>query len=337
MKVTDRRGTAPSGLRLTALGAGTSAIGGLYQAVDEHAAAATLQAAWNAGLRYFDTAPYYGYTLSEQRLGALLRELPRDEVVVSTKVGRLMQPDASVRAGDDGWATPLPFRPVFDYSRDAVLRSFEDSRRRLGLERIDLVLVQDIGRMTHSQRHAAHWDALTRGGGFRALEELRAAGLIRAFGLGVNEVRAVRDAMNEVQLDCTLLAGRYTLLEQGALALLDDCAARGTEVVIGGPFNSGLLAGQRKFEYRDASTELLARADALRAACASHGVALEAAALQFPLGHPAVVSVVTGMRSPAEVRANVDWFERPLPAALWDDLRKRGLLDPSAPCPENSA
>ena len=337
MKVTDRRGTAPSGLRLTALGAGTSAIGGLYQAVDEHAAAATLQAAWNAGLRYFDTAPYYGYTLSEQRLGALLRELPRDEVVVSTKVGRLMQPDASVRAGDDGWATPLPFRPVFDYSRDAVLRSFEDSRRRLGLERIDLVLVQDIGRMTHSQRHAAHWDALTRGGGFRALEELRAAGLIRAFGLGVNEVRAVRDAMNEVQLDCTLLAGRYTLLEQGALALLDDCADRGTGVVIGGPFNSGLLAGQRKFEYRDASTELLARADALRAACASHGVALEAAALQFPLGHPAVVSVVTGMRSPAEVRANVDWFERPLPAALWDDLRKRGLLDPSAPCPENSA
>ena len=337
MKVTDRRGTARSGLRLTALGAGTSAIGGLYEAVDEPTAAATLEAAWNAGLRYFDTAPYYGYTLSEQRLGALLRELPRDEVVVSTKVGRLMQPDASVRAGDDGWATPLPFRPVFDYSRDAVLRSFEDSRRRLGLERIDLVLVHDIGRMAHGERHSTHWDALTRGGGFRALEQLRAAGLIRAFGLGVNEVRAVRDAMNEVQLDCTLLAGRYTLLEQGALALLDDCAERGTGVVIGGPFNSGLLAGQRKFEYRDASAELLARADALRAACASHGVALEAAALQFPLGHRAVVSVVTGMRSPAEVRANIDLFERPIPAALWDDLRERGLLAPNAPCPENPA
>jgi D-threo-aldose 1-dehydrogenase len=147
----------------------------------------------------------------------------------------------------------------------------------------------------------------------------------------------VRDAMNEVRLDCTLLAGRYTLLEQGGLALLDDCAERGTDVVIGGPFNSGLLAGQRKFEYRDAPAELLARADALRAVCASHDVALEAAALQFPLGHPAVVSVVTGMRSPAEVRANVDWFERPIPAALWDDLRSRGLLDPNARCPGNSA
>jgi D-threo-aldose 1-dehydrogenase len=337
MKVTDRRGTVRSRLRLTSLGVGTSAIGGLYEAVEERTAAATLQEAWNAGLRYFDTAPYYGYTLGEQRLGALLRELPRDEVVVSTKVGRLMQPDASVRAGDDGWATPLAFRPVFDYSRDAILRSFEDSCQRLGLERIDLVLVHDIGRMTHGTRHAAHWDALTRGGGFRALEELRAAGLIQAFGLGVNEVGAVRDAMNEVRLDCTLLAGRYTLLEQGGLALLDDCAERGTDVVIGGPFNSGLLAGQRKFEYGDAPAELLARADALRAVCASHDVALEAAALQFPLGHPAVVSVVTGMRSPAEVRANVDWFERPIPAALWDDLRSRGLLDPNARCPGNSA
>jgi len=337
MNANDTRTLPRSGLTVSALGLGCSQLGGLYRPMSAADAAALIDAAWAAGLRYFDTAPYYGYTLGEQRLGALLRELPRDEVVVSTKVGRLMQPDASVRAGDDGWASPLPFRPVFDYSRDAVLRSFEDSRERLGLERIDLLLVHDIGRMTHGERHAAHWDALTRGGGFRALEELRAAGLIRAFGLGVNEVRAVRDAMSEVQLDCTLLAGRYTLLEQGALALLDDCAERGTSVVIGGPFNSGLLAGQRKFEYRDASAELLMRADALRAACASHDVALEAAALQFPLGHPAVVSVVTGMRSPAEVRANVDWFERPIPAALWDDLRNRGLLDPNAPCPESSA
>jgi len=337
MKVTDRRGLARSGLRLTSLGVGTSAIGGLYEVVDERTAASTLEEAWNAGLRYFDTAPFYGYTLSEQRLAALLSKVPREDVVVSTKVGRLMQPDSTVRAGDDGWADPLPFRPLFDYSRDAVLRSFEDSRRRLGLERIDLVLVHDIGRMTHGERQARHWEALTRGGGFRALEELRAAGAIQAFGLGVNELQAVRDAMNEVQLDCTLLAGRYTLLEQGGLALLDECADRGTGVVIGGPFNSGLLAGQRKFDYRDASAELLVRADALRAVCASHDVALEAAALQFPLGHRAVVSVVAGMRSPAQARANVDWFERPVPAALWDDLRSRGLLDPNAPCPGASA
>jgi D-threo-aldose 1-dehydrogenase len=337
MKVTDRRAVAGSRLRLTSLGVGTSAIGGLYEAVDERSAAATLEAAWAAGLRCFDTAPFYGYTLGEQRLGAFLANVGREDVVVSTKVGRLMQPDSTVRPGDDGWAHPLPFRPVFDYSRDAVLRSFDDSCKRLGLEHIDLVLVHDIGRMTHGERHALHWEALTAGGGFRALEDLRTAGAIGGFGLGVNEVQAVRDAMNEVQLDCTLLAGRYTLLEQGGLALLDECADRGTAVVIGGAFNSGLLAGQRKFDYRDAPAELLGRADALRTACASHDVALEAAALQFPLGHRAVVSVVSGMRSPAQVRANVDWFERPVPAALWDDLRRRGLLDPSAPCPGSPA
>ena len=176
MKAADLRTVADGRLRLTALGLGAAALAGMYAPVEAQEAADTLAAAWDAGLRYVDTAPYYGYTLGEHRVGAFLRGLPRHDFVISTKVGRLMRPDASVRPGSDGWAQPLPFRPVFDYGRDAILRSVEDSLQRLGLERVDLLLVHDIGRVTHGDAHEAHWDALTRGGGFRALEELRRDG-----------------------------------------------------------------------------------------------------------------------------------------------------------------
>jgi D-threo-aldose 1-dehydrogenase len=226
---------------------------------------------------------------------------------------------------------------VFDYRHDAILRSVEDSLQRLGLARIDLLFVHDIGRVTHGERHAHHWDALTRGGGFRALETLRAEGRVGGFGLGVNESEVIRDAMGEARLDCTLLAGRHTLLEQRSLALMDDCARAGHAIVVGGPFNSGLLAGQAKFDYAQAPDALLARAQALREACAAFDVPLEAAALQFPLGHPAVVSVLSGMRSAEQVRQNVAWFGHPVPAALWDHLRERGLLDEAAPCPSGSS
>jgi D-threo-aldose 1-dehydrogenase len=333
MKASDRRPVAAGRLQLTALGLGSAALAGLYAPVGAQEAADTFAAAWDAGLRYVDTAPYYGYTLAEHRTGAFLRDQPRGDFVVSTKVGRLMRPDASVRAGDDGWAAPLPFRPVYDYGYDAVLRSLEDSLQRLGLDRVDLLFVHDIGRGTHGDAHPAHWDALTRGGGFRALEELRRDGRIAAIGLGVNEWEVMRDAMQECDLDCSLLAGRYTLLEQRSLAFLDECARRGHAIVVGGPFNSGLLAGQAKFDYADAPAELLRRAAALRAACAEFDVPLEAAALQFPLGHPAVVSVLSGMRSAAQVRENVSWFERPIPDALWTALREQGLVDAAAPCP----
>jgi D-threo-aldose 1-dehydrogenase len=335
MKAADLRPVAAGRLRLTALGLGAAALAGMYEPVDAQAAADTLAAAWDAGLRYVDTAPYYGYTLGEHRVGAFLREQPRQDFVVGTKVGRLMQPDATVRAGSDGWARPLPFRPVFDYGRDAVLRSAEDSLQRLGLDRVDMLLVHDIGRVTHGDRHTAHWHALTRGGGFRALEELRRDGRVAAIGLGVNEWQVMQDAMQECELDCSLLAGRYTLLEQGSLPFLDECARRGHTIVVGGAFNSGLLAGQAKFDYADAPPELLRRAAALRAACAQFDVPLEAAALQFPLGHPAVASVLSGMRSPAQVRQNVAWFEQPIPPGLWDALRERGLLEGAAPCPRD--
>jgi len=335
MKAADLRTVAQGRLRLTALGLGAAALAGMYEPVDAQQAAVTLAAAWDAGLRYVDTAPYYGYTLGEHRVGAFLRERARQDFVIGTKVGRLMQPDASVRAGNDGWARPLPFRPVFDYGRDAILRSAEDSLQRLGLDRVDMLLVHDIGRVTHGDRHAAHWHALTRGGGFRALEELRRDGRVAAIGLGVNEWQVMQDAMQECELDCSLLAGRYTLLEQGSLPFLDECARRGHAIVVGGAFNSGLLAGQAKFDYADAPPELLRRAAALRAACAQFDVPLEAAALQFPLGHPAVASVLSGMRSPAQVRQNVAWFEQPIPPGLWDALRERGLLEGAAPCPRD--
>jgi D-threo-aldose 1-dehydrogenase len=325
-----------TGLRLSTLGVGAAALAGLYERVDGATAAATLQAAWDEDLRFIDTAPFYGYTRSERRVGAFLEGRRRDGYVLSTKVGRLMVPDHSVQCGSDGWADPLPYRPLYDYSHAGVMRSFDDSRLRLGLERIDILLVHDIGRLTHGDLHDLHWRALTEGGGFRALEELRSQGLVRAIGLGVNEWEVAQEALDVAPLDCVLLAGRYTLLEQGALPFLDRCAASGVGVIIGGPFNSGLLAGQAKYNYGSVPPEVMQRAQALAAVCAEFGVALEAAALSFPLAHPAVASVLAGMRSPAQVLANAGWARRPLPPELWQALRSRHLVHPEAPLPAGS-
>jgi D-threo-aldose 1-dehydrogenase len=327
------RPLASTGLRLSTLGVGAAALAGLYDPVDSQTAAATLQTAWDQDLRFIDTAPFYGYTRSEGRVGAFLTGRRREAYVLSTKVGRVMEPDDGVRPGTDGWADPLPFRPVYDYSYAGVMRSFEDSLKRLGVQRIDILLVHDIGRATHGHRHGFHWEALTQGGGFRALQELRSQGLARAIGLGVNEWEVAQEALAAAPLDCVLLAGRYTLLEQGALPFLDRCAAAGVGVIIGGPFNSGLLAGQAKYNYGSVPPDIMARARALGAACADLKVPLEAAALSFPLAHPAVVSVLAGMRSPEQVLANADWARRPLPAELWPLLRARGLIHPDAPTP----
>jgi D-threo-aldose 1-dehydrogenase len=254
----DIRTLPRSGVQLTALGLGCSQLGGLYRPISWADCAALVDAAWSAGLRYFDTAPYYGYTLSERRVGQALSARARDAFSLSTKVGRLMRPDASVQPGDDGWAEPLPFRPVYDYTYDGIMRSYEDSEQRLGMARIDILYVHDIGAMTHGERHAHHWAQLTKGGGFRALEALRDGGAVRAIGLGVNEWEVVVDAMNETRLDVVLLAGRYTLLEQTALEpLLDVCVRAETAIVAGGVFNSGVLAGNGKFNYADAPAEVV--------------------------------------------------------------------------------
>lgn len=327
-----------SGLELTALGLGCSQLGGLYRPISWADSEALVEAAWSAGLRYFDTAPYYGYTLSERRVGQALAAHDRDAFVLSTKVGRLMRPDAGVQPGDDGWAEPLPFRPAFDYSYDGILRSYEDSQQRLGMACVDVLYVHDIGTMTHGERHAYYWAQLTEGGGFRALTQLRESGAVRAIGLGVNEWEIVVDAMNEVSLDVVLLAGRYTLLEQTALEpLLHACVRAQTAIVVGGVFNSGVLAGNGKFNYGDAPAEVVTKVQRLTDLCVRFDVPLPAAALQFPLAHPAVVSCVVGARSVAQLQQNIAWFERPIPGEYWDALINEGLIAANVPVPKGHA
>jgi D-threo-aldose 1-dehydrogenase len=327
-----------SGLELTALGLGCSQLGGLYRPISWADSQALVDAAWAAGLRYFDTAPYYGYTLSERRTGMALSPRARDAFSLSTKVGRLMRPDAGVQPGEDGWAEPLPFRPTFDYSYEGIMRSHEDSLQRLGTARIDILYVHDIGAMTHGDRHARYWAQLTEGGGFRALARLRESGAVRAIGLGVNEWEIVVDAMNEAPLDVVLLAGRYTLLEQTALVpMLDACVRAETAIVAGGVFNSGVLAGNGKFNYGDAPAEVVDKVRRLTQVCERFDVPLPAAALQFPFAHPAVVSCLVGARSVAQLHQNIAWLERPIPASYWQALRDEALIAADAPVPKEPA
>ncbi|GAB2899206.1 aldo/keto reductase [Paraburkholderia jirisanensis] len=335
MKASETRTLPHSGLSMTALGLGCSQFGGLYEPMAATDAAALADAAWSAGLRYFDTAPYYGYTLSERRVGRALSGRERSAFTLSTKVGRLMRADPGVKPGDDNWAEPLPFRPEYDYTYDGIMRSYEDSQQRLGLAQIDMLYVHDIGRMTHGARHAHYWTQLTDGGGFRALLALRSSGEIGGIGLGVNEWEVAVDALNEVALDAILLAGRYTLLEQTALGpLLDRCLQVKTAIVVGGVFNSGVLAGNGKFNYSDAPAEVVAKVDRLSAVCRRFAVPLPAAALQFPFAHPAVVSCVIGARSVSQLQQSIAWLEQPIPADLWAALRREQLIDEPVPLPE---
>ncbi|WP_341892204.1 aldo/keto reductase [Variovorax sp. YR752] len=334
MKITDRRPLPRTGLALPVFGLGCAQVGGLYQAMSDAEAAALFDAAWMFGLRLFDTAPYYGYTRSERRIAVALASRPRAEFLLSTKVGRLMRPDASVRPGDDGWADPLPFRPHFDYSHDGVLRSFDDSLQRLGMASVDLIHVHDIGERTHGQRQSLHWEQLTRGGGFRALERLRHEGAVKAVGLGVNEWQIAHAGVLAFDLDCVMLAGRYTLLEQESLSpFLDDCLQRGVAVLAAGPFNSGVLAGASSFDYGPVPGSVVRRVQGLQTVCAEFDVPLPAAALQFPLAHPAVVSCVAGAHDTQQLMQNIRWFETAIPADFWRALQARGLIDGRAPLP----
>lgn len=348
--IAQRRRIGRTSLEVTALGLGCAGLGGLYRDVGASEARATIDGAWDAGIRLFDTAPYYGYTKGEHYLGAALRERDRDGYVLSTKAGRIMRPERGdgARAPRDGWAHPLPFLPVYDYTYDGIMRSFDDSLQRLGVARIDILLVHDIGKFTHGERHAHYWRQLSEGG-FKALDALRASGAVRAVGLGVNEEAVVLDAMREFDIDCALLAGRYTLLEQATLdALLPECERRGVSLLIGGAFNSGILArGVRhlreapgaassalKFNYGEAPAEVVARVERIEAVCDAYGVSLPSAALRFPYAHPAVASVLTGASSPGELSQNVASFIARAPAAFWETLRREGLLDSRAPAPD---
>lgn len=313
-------------LGLTELGLGGAQLGNLYREVSDETVAATVDAAWEAGLRYFDTAPHYGVGLSERRLGALLRERPRDDYVLSTKVGRLLvpDPDGAGRYDDEGFAVPATTRRQWDFSRDGVRRSVEESLERLGLDRIDVAFLHDP---------EDHWEQALREG-LPALLELRDEGVLRAVGAGMNFAAPLTELVHEHDVDLVMCAGRHTLLEQAG-ELLDAAGERGVGVVVAGVYNSGLLARPRPrpdahYDYAPAPAELLDRVNALADVCEAHGVSLPEAALAFPFRHPAVVSVVVGAGGPDQLADAVLRHSRPVPDALWADLAATGLLiDPT--------
>jgi D-threo-aldose 1-dehydrogenase len=333
MPIFARRRIGRTSVEVTELGLGCATLGGSRIAVSRQQAEAIVGAAWAAGVSYIDAAPYYGVGQAERCVGDAMRWVPRDEWVLSTKVGRLLRPRRTA-VEDTGRRDPLPFDPVYDYSYDGVLRSFEDSLQRLGLARIDILYVHDIGAMQHGREaHPGLMRAL-RDGGYRALEELRAAGTVRAIGIGVNEREVLLEALEWGEWDAFLLAGRYTLLEQAPLDdLLPKCEKTGTSIVVGGPLNSGILAGRDTWNYKAAPREIVARVNAIEAVCDRHRVPLAAAALQFPLAHPAVAAIIPGPRNVEEFHANVRLLRHRIPAALWADLRAAGLLHPHAPTP----
>ena len=334
----DRRGDG--GLAFTALGMGTAPLGNLYRAITDDEAHAILTAAWDAGVRYYDTAPLYGYGLSETRLNRFLRDKPRDDYVLSTKVGRLLAPATpDTREGVGKWFDVPNRLGVYDYSGDAILRSVEFSLERLGVDRIDVLYIHDLDLANHGTEDAvaAHRKVLFDSG-IRALSDLRDAGTIRAFGAGLNEVEPCLRLAEAADIDLFLLAGRYTLLEQGALDdLMPLCEARGIGVVIGGPYNSGILAtGAREgafYDYHPAPPEIMDRVSRIEAVCARHDVRLVDAAFTFPLAHPAVVSVIPGGQRMAEMESNLAAVRATIPPALWADLKADGLIRPDAPVP----
>nr|BFE59747.1 aldo/keto reductase [Dactylosporangium thailandense] len=314
-------------MRFTALGFGAAQGGNLYHATSDETFAAAVDAAWDAGVRYFDTAPHYGLGLSERRLGAALRDRPRDSYVVSTKVGRLLvpTPETAHRRDPEGFDVPASHRRVWDFSRDGVRRSLEASLRRSGLDRFDIVYLHD----PDEHWHQAATEALP------ALADLRDQGVIGAIGAGMNQPAMLARFVRETDVDLVMCAGRYTLLEQGAAHdLLPAARQRRVGVVIAGVYNSGLLARDRPpddatYDYRPAPADLLQRARRIAAICTEHGVSLPEAALAFVRGHPAVVSTVVGLRSPAEVTETVRRTAAVVPAALWPALRAAGLIEPA--------
>jgi D-threo-aldose 1-dehydrogenase len=333
----ERRQIGRTGLHVTPLGLGGAPFGNLFTPVADNDARAAIETAWSRGCRFFDTAPYYGYGLSERRVGDALRERPRGEFVLSTKVGRLIQRGANAHPKAEGFDSPMPFHVTFDYSYDGVMRSIEGSYLRLGLDRIDILLLHDIGRVEHGNA----FDEVVKqamDGGYRALDELRRAGQVRAIGLGVNEVESCEIAMRHGDFDCFLLAGRYTLLEQGGQeSLFPACRQKGISIILGSPFNSGVLvrAGRADatYNYRAVPPEVRERVEKLASICREFAVSLPAAALQFPLASPVVASVIPGARTAGEAASHWDMLNAAIPSEFWAALRKRDLLDPAAAIP----
>ena len=302
---------------------GTAPIANLHHAVLETQAREVLEASWDLGMRSLDTAPFYGHSLAERRIGDFHRAHPGRRFAVSTKVGRRLEPGTS--AQPTGFVDTPPLRPVFDYSREGILSSFEDSLERLGLTRVETLLLHDIGALVHGRAHPAIFDQALEEA-IPAMRKLQAQGRVGEIGLGVNEWQVCAEVLARTELDVILLAGRFTLLEQGAEDFLDQAAARGVRIMGAGVFNSGLLAGGSTSNYVQAPPEVTARRDAIAAVCGRHGVALPAAAIHFVARNPAISKVVLGLRSPEQVRQAIAWAAQIPPDALWEELRHGGLI-----------
>jgi D-threo-aldose 1-dehydrogenase len=341
MTVLPKRRVGKTKLEVTTLGLGGAPMGGFRATISDAEAVALSDAAYEGGVRYFDTSPFYGYGRSELRMGAALRAKPREEFVLSTKVGRILH---AMRPGEkppaDFRENGLPgFAPVFDYSYDGVMRSLEHSHLRLGLAKIDIALIHDVDFWTIKDRKILDERFKTvMDGGFKALDELRKAGVIGAIGVGINESDTSLRFIRAGEFDCMLLAGRYTLLEQGGLEeFLPECVKRGVSVILGGPYNSGILTGNVKagatHDYATAPAALIEKAQKIEAVCQRHGVPLGAAAMQFALFHPAFCSVIPGALSTAEVQQNVAHMSVRIPVELWSELKREKLIDPASPTP----
>jgi D-threo-aldose 1-dehydrogenase len=337
----NKRRVGRTSLELTELGFGSATIAGMNgTVVTAEDARGVVSAALDAGIGYFDTAPHYGYGRSEHFVGDGLR-FRTEPFVLSTKVGRLLKPvrNEADRTVANPWTQPFPFEIVYDYSYDAIMRSFEMSLQRLGLGKVDILLVHDIGVQTHgAEENGRHWADLS-GGGYRALDELRRQELIGAIGFGVNEVPVLLDALEIGDWDVFLLANRYNLIEQTPLeTLFPLCEQRGTSVIAAGPFAAGVLAGTNVWgpangDYQPPPQPIIEKVTALREVADAHGVPLAAAALHFALAHPVVCSVLTGPKSPAELDGIIKWWNTPIPAGFWHDLAERKLVADGTPLP----
>ncbi len=343
MSQIESRPLGRTGLPVSALGFGAAPLGDLYALLDDATAVATVEAALDAGMTLIDTSPHYGNGLSELRVGAGLRRRPRDRVVLSTKIGRVMDPRRRPDpppAGviSPGFAGGVPHRAAFDYSYDGALRAFEQSLLRMGVDRIDVLLIHDVDVWTHGRDMFETRFKEAMDGAYRALDRLRGEGVVKAIGVGINEAEICARFAEAGDFDTVLMAGRYSLLEQGGAArFLPLALKKGIGVILGGVFNSGILAtgpveGAR-YNYRPAPPEIMERVRRIDAVCRSHGVPLADAALRFPLGHPAVASIVLGAVAPEEIARNVASLARPIPSGLWSDLKAEGLLAADVPTP----
>ncbi len=338
MDPTKTRTVGTTGATVTELGFGGASIGELFVRVSEHDALATIEVAWDAGVRYFDTAPWYGRGLSELRTGGGLRDHARSEYALSTKVGRYLRPASAEGYDGSPWLGGAPNEVVFDYTYDGIMRSVEQSRLRLGITRFDIAFIHDLDRLYFDEETMEDHLRDLSTSGWRALEELRSSGQIGAFGAGINDLGLMPRFLDIGDIDAFLIAMPYTLLDQDVLDTeFPACVARGIGFVIGAVFASGILAkgpvpGAR-YAYAEASPDVMDRTQQIADVCERHGVPLPAAALQFPLGHPSVASVIPGASSPAQQARNVAWFEHPIPADLWAELKHEGLLREDAPVP----